>query len=201
MGLRALMAEKFREAQAHLAVGTRSDAPHVRRGDPIVTTTTYASRIGTAEPARRGAASYTLVMDEHADAAQGEMLRLDAPCQSALMGYGVAEAQTIEAWVGHRLAGRAAVARQQLAGPPLRGVYRIHGVAVYEPGDGPGLIEQAIGYAVAKGGRLLWCHTHLGTVDLWRRCGFAIAGPPLAAPGGGVRVLMTRRLTPADTAS
>lgn len=166
-----------------------------------MTTTTYASRIATTSPVRRGTTSYALVRDDHAGAAHRDTLRLDAPCQSALMGYGIAEAQTIEAWVGHRLAGRASVARQQLAGPPLRGVYRIHGVAVDELGDGPALIEQAIGYAAAKGGRLLWCHTHLGTVDVWRRCGFTIAGPPVAALDGGVRVIMTRRLTPADAVS
>ena len=166
-----------------------------------MTTTTYASRIATTRPARPGTTSYVLVRDEHADAAQGNMPRLDALCPTAFMGYGVAETQAIEAWVGHRLVGRALVARQQLAGPPLRGVYRIHGVAVDEPGDVTGLIEQAIGYAAAQGGRLLWGHTHLGAVDIWRRCGFAIAGPPVSALDGGVRALMTRRLTSADAVS
>ena len=133
-----------------------------------------------------------------------DITRLDEPNLDT--GAAPYDTWTIGARIDEQLAGLASVSRQQPPGPPMRGFYRIHQVAVRAADRGhgyaTGLIERCIRYAAANEGRTLWSRVPLDTVDLWRRCGFAIAGPPAATKSTtgskSVWVLMTRRVAPAD---
>lgn len=142
-----------------------------------------------------------------ADALRDDMVLLDEPFQAtAAAPLGTGDTQTFGARVGQQLVGAASVSRQQPPGPPMRGFYRIHGVAVPSPVRGhgyeTGLIEHCTKYAAANGGRTLWARVPLDTVDVWRQAGFAIAGPPLASKSATgsktVWALMMRRLAPTD---
>lgn len=154
-----------------------------------------------------------LLIDEHDgpsrdgqdwdDLIRDGLVRLDAPHPAITPATNDADAsRTFCARVGQAVIGVASVSHRQPPGPPLRGVYHIYGVAarVTERGSGAGLsvIERCIAHAAANGGRTLWCHAPLAAVDAWRRYGFAIAGPPVAARGDSVGVPMVRRLTSAD---
>lgn len=132
------------------------------------------------------------------------LVRLDAPhpAIAPVANDADADSRTFRARGGHSVIGVASVSHRQPPGPPLRGVHHTYGVAarVTERGSGAGLsvIERCIAHAAANGGCALWCHAPLAAVDVWRRLGFAIAGPPVAARGGDSGVPMVRRLTSAD---
>jgi hypothetical protein len=130
------------------------------------------------------------------------MVRIDAPCSDlAATPHGEEMPCTFEARLGEAVVGVASVSRYLPPGPPLRGVYRIHDVAARagnrEQHDGTRVIARCIVYAAAGGGRTLWCHATLATVDIWRRYGFSVAGAPIAVRGADIVIPMVRRLAPA----
>jgi ribosomal protein S18 acetylase RimI-like enzyme len=141
--------------------------------------------------------------EEEVGALHRDMVRLDEPYWDvAKMRCDGAGTWTVGARVGGQWVGVASICRQQPPGSPVRGFFRIHGVAVRATDRGQGcatgLIERCLRHIASKGGRTVWCPVPLDTIHIWRRCGFVIAGPPAAtrSANGGKRVwvLMMRRL-------
>jgi hypothetical protein len=112
------------------------------------------------------------------------------------MSCGDAAACHIGAWVEEELVGVATVTRQLPPGPPMRGFFHISRLAVRDPHDSVALIDRCVAFAAAHAGRTLWVRVPLDAVDIWRGCGFSIAGEPLRGRNGGAAVLMVRRIVP-----
>lgn len=125
-------------------------------------------------------------------------MRLDEPFACTVMNWSSEEAWVVGAWEESRLVGTATVTREQIAGPPMRGVYRVCETAVSTDCDSIGLIEQCIAYVAANGGRSLWCHVPLSATNVWGECGFTMAGEPLGSRNSGVSMLMMRTVMPSD---
>lgn len=175
---------------------TRASAPGMSRGVP------GAGGRG-ATPALALQLHYARLREEEVGALHSDMARLDEPYWDvAEMRCAGAGTWSVGARAGGQWVGVASICRQQPPGSRVRGFVRIHGVAVRATDWGQdcatGLIERGLRYIASQGGRTVWCPVPLDTIHIWRRCGFAIAGPPAAtrsAKGGKhVWVLMMRRL-------
>jgi hypothetical protein len=106
-------------------------------------------------------------------------------------------AKTIVAGRGRELAGAAFVTRRSPPGPPLRGAYYVETL----PASGAEeVLAHCIAWVARQGGRRLWSYVPLVAVDAWRRCGFAIAGPPQRL-SGDVGMLMVRAVDRAERLS
>jgi GNAT superfamily N-acetyltransferase len=148
-------------------------------------------------------AHYGRLTGEDFEALHGKAVRLDEPHRDdADLACDGEDAWTIGARVGGQWVGIASVSPRQPPGPTMRGFFHIHRIAVRatERGEGcaMGLIERCMRHAASRGGRTVWCRVPLDTIDLWQRCGFAIAGPPSATrhADGNKRiwVIMLRQL-------
>ncbi len=130
--------------------------------------------------------------------AHANLAYLDEPYPALATAADACASCTYRGGKGQRVMAVATVSRHLPPGPPLRGAYRIHDVAARTPAGAAGVITRCIAHAATNGGSMLWCQATLATVCTWQQHGFSVASPPTAARGGGVGVLMVRRLTPAD---
>ena len=177
--------------------------------DQVISSTAQAAHTGTGRSATTvlpAGRSYAGTIYQRGGASHDSLEHLDEPHPAiAWTPGGDDAARTFRLQVEQEVVGIASVSRQLPPGPPMRGVYRIHDVAVRGAGpgrdNGAGVIERCIAHAAANGGRTLWCHATLAAVDIWRRHGFSLAGPPAIGRDGVVGVFMVRRLTPADIES
>lgn len=141
---------------------------------------------------------YSTGTSEDIDGLPEGMMRLDAPSHAMCMSWDSQSPWSVSARIGSRLVGVATVTREHLAGPPMRGMYRMAGTAASTRDDGIGVIKHCIASVAADGGSTLWCLVPLHATGVWRECGFAMAGEVLRAHDGGAAVMMVRTIVPAD---
>lgn len=141
---------------------------------------------------------YSTMSVEDLNSLPESTIRLDVPTHRPVIHWDAEDTWVVGGRAGSTLVCLSAVAKEQLPGPPMRGIYRMSETRACTTSDGVDMIHHCIAQVAANGGRTVWCLAPLDAVGVWQQCGFALAGEPLRARERQVAVVMMRAIVPSD---